>query len=101
MALEDGLDFLNGDLPSIINRVNALREGFATMRTLVALIAFTRSVVLVGFRVVTVETSHGASPDSSDANDESHVCLVHDPGFLVQIDMVPAECFPSLEVEIL
>jgi hypothetical protein len=79
MALEDGLDFLNGDLPSIINRVNALREGFATMRTLVALIAFTRSVVLVGFRVVTVETSHGASPDSSDANDESHVCLVHDP----------------------
>jgi hypothetical protein len=78
MALEDGLDFLNGDLPSIINRVNALREGFATMRTLVALIAFTRSVVLVGFRVVTVETSHGASPDSSDANDESHVCLVHD-----------------------
>jgi len=48
------------------------------MRTFVALIAFTRSVVLVGFRVVTVGTSHGASPDSSDANDESHVYLVHD-----------------------
>ncbi|MEM6836976.1 MAG: hypothetical protein AAF609_08980, partial [Cyanobacteria bacterium P01_C01_bin.120] len=46
--------------------------------TFEALIAFARSVVLMGFRVVTVGTLHHASPDSSDADDESHVCLVHD-----------------------
>ena len=69
MALEDRLDFLNGDLPSIINRVNALSEGFATGRTFEALIPFTCSVVLVGFRVVTVGTLHHASPDSSAADE--------------------------------
>jgi hypothetical protein len=80
MALEDRLDFLNADLPSIINRVNALSEGLSTLRTFEALISFAGSVVLVGFRVVAVGTLHHASPDSSDSNDESHVCLVHDPG---------------------
>ena len=79
MRLEDDFDLLNGDLPSIIDGVEGLREGFATLRTFEALIAFARSVVLMGFRVVTVGTLHLASPDSSDDDDESHVCLVHDP----------------------
>jgi hypothetical protein len=78
MRLEDGFDLLNGHLTAIIDCVKGLRERFATLRTFEALIAFARSVVLMGFRVVAVGTLHHASPDSSDADDESHVCLVHD-----------------------
>jgi hypothetical protein len=78
MCLEDGFNLLSGDLTAIINRVEGLREGFATLRTFEALIAFAGAIVLVSFRVVAVGTLHHASPDSLDANDESHVWLVHD-----------------------
>jgi hypothetical protein len=78
MGLEDGFDLLSGDLTAIINRLEGLREGFATLRTFEALMPFAGSFVLVSFRVVAVGTLHHASPDSLDANDESHVWLVHD-----------------------
>jgi hypothetical protein len=53
MGLEDGFDLLSGDLTAIINRIEGLREGFATLRTFEALIAlcwFDRACELSGGR---------------------------------------------------
>ena len=60
MALEDGFDLLSGDLTAIINRIEGLCEGLATLRTFEALIAFAGLSVLVDFRVVTVGALHDA-----------------------------------------
>ncbi len=78
MGLENPFHLLRGDLAAIIQRINRLSEGFATLRTFESLISVARAVVLMGFRMVTVGTLHEASPDSTDFYDESHVCLVHD-----------------------
>ena len=84
MGLQNGFDLVNRDLPSIIKGVERLRERCPTLRTLEALIAFAGSVVLVSFRMITVGTLHDALTDSSDADDKSHVCLVHNPFLLPQ-----------------
>ena len=77
MCLEDGFNLFNRDLPSIIKGVERFSEGLSALRTFEALIAFAGSIVLVSFRVVTVGTLHDASPDLSNPDDESHLCLVH------------------------
>ncbi|MGD1942306.1 MAG: hypothetical protein ACFB0G_13435, partial [Leptolyngbyaceae cyanobacterium] len=87
---------------SIIKGVERFSEGLSALRTFEALIAFAGLIVLVSFRVVTVGTLHDASPDLSNPDDESHVCLVHNrslkrrPQALTQISLENLATFQRL-----
>ena len=73
IALENPFYLLSSELATIVNCIDRLGKGFATLWTFESLITLAGAVVLVGFWMVTIGTLHGCLPDSPGFYDASHV----------------------------